>query len=129
MKEKDYNKWVKAKSEVEHFNELDEDVKKVIYDIEQTFEDADEIELEEINIKDKEAYFHWIGFEKEVELVKEDYDCDEDEAERIADSIRHDQLAEYLNDYTHNFHDWIFCVWWICILNAIDIYWINITIL
>lgn len=28
MKEKDYNKWLKAKREVEHFDELDDDVKK-----------------------------------------------------------------------------------------------------
>ena len=33
MKEKDYDKWLKAKSEVEHFDELDDDVKKMIYEI------------------------------------------------------------------------------------------------
>lgn len=36
-------------------------------------------------LKDKEVYFDWVSFEKEVELVKEDYGYDEDEAEKIAD--------------------------------------------
>ena len=110
MKEENYEKWLESKSEIEHFNKLDENVKEIIYDIEQTFVDEEEIELSDIIIEKKEVYFYWTGFEKEVERVQEDYGCDEEEAERIADSIRHDQLAESLNDYTYNFNDWIFCV-------------------
>ena len=111
MKEKDYNKWLEAKSEVEHFNELDDDVKKMIYDIEQSFYDGpEEINLEDIIIEKKEVYFYWVGFEKEVERIQEDYGIDEREAEKIADYWSHDSLTELLNDYTHNFHDWIFCV-------------------
>lgn len=70
----------------------------------------EEISLKDIIIEKKEAYSDWAGFEKEVELVKEDYGCDEEEAERIADYVRHNQLAELLNDFTENFHDCIFSV-------------------
>ena len=111
MKEENYDKWLEAKSEVEHFDKLDDDVKKMIYKIEQAFYDgADEINLKDIIIEEKEVYFEWTGFEEEVELVKEDYGCDDEEAERIADSVRHDELAELLNEFTQHFDGWIFGV-------------------
>ena len=112
MKEKDYNKWLEAKSEVEHFDELDDDVKKMIYEIEQCFCDEDEeINLQEIIIEEKEAYFEWTGFEKTVESVKEDYGCDEGEAERIADYRVKDNLIDSVNDFTQHFHDWNFGIY------------------
>ena len=112
MKEEDYNKWLEAKSEVEHFDKLDDDVKKMIYDIEQTFYDGEEeLNLSEIIIEKKEAYFDWTGFEEAVESVKEDYECDKEEAERIAGYSVMDSLIDILNDYTQHFDDWDFGIY------------------
>ena len=112
MKEENYDKWLEAKSEVEHFDELGDDVKKMIYDIEQTFYDCEEeLNLSEIIIEKKEAYFDWTGFEETVESVKEDYECDEEEAERIAGYWAKDSLTDILNDYTQHFDDWDFGIY------------------
>ena len=39
MKEENYEKWLKAKSEVKNFDELPEELKKDIYDIEKELDE------------------------------------------------------------------------------------------
>ena len=107
MKEKDYNKWLDAKSEVEH--ELDDNVKETIYRVEQDFVDGEEVYLEEVNLEQKEIIFAWIGYEKALKILQEEYGYDEIEAEEKA-GLDHEMLTYALEDYSHG-TDWCFNAW------------------
>ena len=109
MKEENYEKWLKAKSEVEHFDELNDEVKKTIYDIEQGLEDEWEVELDTVLIEEQEICFDWIGFEKEVERLQHECDYDEEKAYEIADTQSADVLQDYIFEFvSDDLEDWIF---------------------
>ena len=109
MKEKDYNKWLKAKSKVEHFDELDENIKETIYKVEQDFVDEEEVYLEEIHLDQKEIIFAWIGYGKALEILQEEYGYDEIEAEEKA-GLDHEMLTDYLGERSQG-TDWSFNAW------------------
>ena len=109
MKEKDYNKWLDAKSEVEHFDGLDENIKETIYSVEQNFVDGEEVYLEEIHLEKKEIIFAWIGYEKALEILQEEYGYDEIEAEEEV-GLDHEMLTDALEEYSQG-TDWCFNAW------------------
>ena len=108
MKEENYEKWLKAKSEVEHFDELPDEVKKTIYDIEQGLDEEWEVELDQVLLEEQEVYFTWEGFEKEVERLQRECGYDEDKAYEIADTQSADVLQDYIFEFvSDDLEDWI----------------------
>ena len=100
MKEKDYNKWLEAKSEFEDFDEIPETLKKCIYKAEQELEGNEEVELYEISPEERIIVFKWTGFDKELERVADEmgYENPED-AEDIVNGAGHDMMLTILKTF------------------------------
>ena len=108
MREENYGKWLKAKSEVEHFDELDDDVKEAIYNAEQLMEDEWEVELDEILLEEQEIYFSWIGFETEVKRLQKECGYDEEKACEVAETMSADVIQDLIAEYRNGLDDWEF---------------------
>ena len=84
MIEADYNKWLEVKSKIEYFDELDDSIKKELYNVEQDLDDA-ELNLVEINkyhstnddVDYYEFAFEW-AWEKDLKRIKEELIFDEE---------------------------------------------------
>ncbi len=77
MKGENYGKWLKVKSEVEHFNDFDDDVKKTIYRVERDFN----VILDKIICEKKEIIFTNTANAKEFENIQDEFDYEYDEGE------------------------------------------------
>lgn len=100
MKERDYNKWLESKSEIEHFDEIPEKLKEAIYKAEQELEDHEEVELEEIDIYEHEIHFAWLGYDKECQRVADEFGYDTPkQAEEIVDRGGHENMTYVLDAY------------------------------
>ena len=71
MIEADYNKWLNYHSGTENFESLSEPIKKVIYKMEQEFNDNEEVELTSVSLYDEgfELNFDWLGYAEECVRV------------------------------------------------------------
>ena len=108
MKEKDYNKWLESKSEIEHFDESGENIKKMIYKTEKESSLNKEVELCRINTEEHEIIFEWAGFEKELARVAEISDKEPEDLDVKLDVIRRgDYIRQKLKEWSYLF-DWTF---------------------
>ena len=108
MKEKDYNKWLESKSEIEQFDELGENIKKMIYKTEKESSLNKEVELCRINTEEHEIIFEWAGFEKELARVAEISDKEPEDLDVKLDVIRRgDYIRQKLKEWSYLF-DWTF---------------------
>ena len=74
MEEIDYEDWLIEKSEIDGFCELDEYLKKAIYETELGFTDGEELTLYEIDANFHRIIFQWTGYEKEVGRMEKDFE-------------------------------------------------------
>lgn len=108
MFEKNFDKWVESKNKIEFFEELDESVKKGVYDAEQKLIDNEEINLVKIDkyLPDDdnseieyELYFDWIGYNKEIEMAMEEENWSRDYAKEIVDRGGYENIKIILEEF------------------------------
>ena len=74
MGEIDYEDWLIEKSEIDGFCELEEYLKKAIYETELGFTDGEELTLYEIDANLHRIIFEWTGYEKELARMEKDFE-------------------------------------------------------
>ena len=108
MEEVDYDDWLIEKSEISGFDELDEYLKKAIYETELGFTDEEELKLYEINHSTNTIIFDWTGYKNESERLNQA--MEETGCVQGGGLIYHDYiLKEELMDWAQEFYtDWKF---------------------
>ena len=108
MFEKDFDNWLKSKNEIEFFEELDESVKKGVYNAEQKLVDHEEINLVKIDkyLPDEnnseieyELYFDWIGYNKEIERAMDEENWSRSYAKEIVDRGGYENIKMIIEEF------------------------------